>query len=312
MLGEYNKNSPEPDPQAPRSAARSRVHRRTPTSTPRWASSRTSRTCPTSSSTAKTFFDALVSPRVHDHHRRRRRRAEPRASSSSRSTGATGRRGTFTVDIPAGARAQRPDLRARALDRADPALGDGRLPRPVRVPRRKDQAAMDMMLDLAFGQTSDLYKRLVEQEQKVDQLFQFGGPNVDPTLFTVFARVKNPSRRGLRPRRDPAHLRGSPREEARCQARRGCEVEHPVQLRSRARQHGVHRCDAGPLRSFRAVVRHGQPLLRAARHAHARRHPEGRAEVFHRQEPGRDHALAATARRSDHQAAFGADSGRAG
>ena len=57
----------------------------------------------------------------------------------------------------------------------------------------QDQAAMDTMMDLSFGQTSDLYKRLVEQEQKVDQLFQFGGPNVDPTLFTVFARVKNPA-----------------------------------------------------------------------------------------------------------------------
>jgi len=56
----------------------------------------------------------------------------------------------------------------------------------------KDQAAMDLMLDLSFGQTSDLYKRLVEQEQKVDQLGAFGGPNVDPTLFTVYARVKDP------------------------------------------------------------------------------------------------------------------------
>lgn len=55
-----------------------------------------------------------------------------------------------------------------------------------------DQAAFDTMLDLSFGQTSDLYKRLVEQEQKVDQMFYFGGPSVDPTLFTVFARVKDP------------------------------------------------------------------------------------------------------------------------
>ena len=57
----------------------------------------------------------------------------------------------------------------------------------------KDQAAMDVAFDLSFGSTSDLYKRLVEQEQKVDQLFYFGGPNVDPTLFTVFARVKDPT-----------------------------------------------------------------------------------------------------------------------
>ena len=54
-----------------------------------------------------------------------------------------------------------------------------------------DQAAMDVLFDLEFGQTSDLYKRLVEDEQKVDQLFAGGGPNIDPTIFTVFARVKN-------------------------------------------------------------------------------------------------------------------------
>lgn len=54
-----------------------------------------------------------------------------------------------------------------------------------------DSAAVSTMLDLEFGQTSDLYKRLVEQEQKVDQLFYFDGGNVDASLFTVFARVKN-------------------------------------------------------------------------------------------------------------------------
>ena len=56
----------------------------------------------------------------------------------------------------------------------------------------KDQASLDVAFDLAFGQTSDLYKRLVEQEQKVDQLFYFSGQHVDPTLWTVFARVKDP------------------------------------------------------------------------------------------------------------------------
>ncbi len=54
-----------------------------------------------------------------------------------------------------------------------------------------EQAALDVMFDLSFGSTSDLYKRLVEQEQKVDQLFVYGGGNVDPALFTVFARVKD-------------------------------------------------------------------------------------------------------------------------
>jgi zinc protease len=57
----------------------------------------------------------------------------------------------------------------------------------------RETAALDTLLDLEFGETSDLYKRLVEQEQKVDQLFVFSGAHVDPELATVFARVKNPA-----------------------------------------------------------------------------------------------------------------------
>jgi zinc protease len=54
----------------------------------------------------------------------------------------------------------------------------------------KDFAAIDTLLDLSFGPTSDLYKRLVEQEQKVDQLFPFNTANADPYLMTAAARVK--------------------------------------------------------------------------------------------------------------------------
>lgn len=57
----------------------------------------------------------------------------------------------------------------------------------------KENAAIDVLADLQFGQTSDLYKKLVEDEQKVDQLFFFGNGNYDPSLLTVFARVKNPA-----------------------------------------------------------------------------------------------------------------------
>jgi len=51
--------------------------------------------------------------------------------------------------------------------------------------------ALDTALDLEFGQTSDLYKRLVQDEQKVDQLFTFNQAHIDPNLYTVFARVKS-------------------------------------------------------------------------------------------------------------------------
>ncbi|HEY7410579.1 MAG TPA: pitrilysin family protein, partial [Vicinamibacteria bacterium] len=55
----------------------------------------------------------------------------------------------------------------------------------------KEFAAMDLLLDLNFGPTSDLYKKLVETEQKVDQLFTDSNPRVDPGLATVAARVKD-------------------------------------------------------------------------------------------------------------------------
>lgn len=55
----------------------------------------------------------------------------------------------------------------------------------------KDQAALATVLSLAFGRTSPLYKRLVQNEQKVDQLFDMTPNRVDPTLAVIGARVKN-------------------------------------------------------------------------------------------------------------------------
>lgn len=55
----------------------------------------------------------------------------------------------------------------------------------------KDAAALDTLLDLYFGSTSDLYKRLVEQEQKTDSLFPYFPQNADPSLATLGARLKD-------------------------------------------------------------------------------------------------------------------------
>ena len=55
----------------------------------------------------------------------------------------------------------------------------------------KEYAALDLLMDLTFGPTSDLYKRLVEDEQKVDQLFPYFPGNADPGLATAAARVKD-------------------------------------------------------------------------------------------------------------------------
>src|SRR6185369_2011186 len=55
----------------------------------------------------------------------------------------------------------------------------------------KEYAAVDLLMDLTFGPTSDLYKRLVEDTQKVDQLFPYFPGTADPQLATAAARVKD-------------------------------------------------------------------------------------------------------------------------
>ncbi len=52
--------------------------------------------------------------------------------------------------------------------------------------------ALSLASELLFGSRSELYQRLVIREQKVDQLFAFGGSAKDPDLFTIGARVKKP------------------------------------------------------------------------------------------------------------------------
>lgn len=54
-----------------------------------------------------------------------------------------------------------------------------------------DNAAMDMVSDIWFGQTSDIYKKLVVDEQKVDVFSGSNSSNRDPELFTIIARLKD-------------------------------------------------------------------------------------------------------------------------
>jgi zinc protease len=54
----------------------------------------------------------------------------------------------------------------------------------------KDKAALDLLSEIAFGRNSDLYRRLVLEQQKVDQLNVDFGNHPDPELFTAVARIK--------------------------------------------------------------------------------------------------------------------------
>jgi zinc protease len=56
----------------------------------------------------------------------------------------------------------------------------------------KDKMALDFLAQIAFGPNSELYQKLVLKEQKVDGFGPSFGNQVDPELFTVLARVKDP------------------------------------------------------------------------------------------------------------------------
>jgi zinc protease len=53
-----------------------------------------------------------------------------------------------------------------------------------------DTAALDALAELAFSSTSDLYQKLVVQEQKADSISGNSPGEVDPSLFVITARVK--------------------------------------------------------------------------------------------------------------------------
>ncbi|HKQ73784.1 MAG TPA: pitrilysin family protein [Blastocatellia bacterium] len=63
---------------------------------------------------------------------------------------------------------------------------------PAYSDEKKDKAALDLLAAIAFGENSDLYRRLALKEQKVDLLEVSFDNQVDPELFTVFARIKDP------------------------------------------------------------------------------------------------------------------------
>ena len=153
-------------------------------------------------------------------------------------------RGTQGGD-PERAAAHPGPVRARAVGQRHAAARDRRLPGPgVRRERRRTTAADRILSALFFGRTSELYKKLVVAEQKVDELDVDTPTGVDPSLFTVLARVKKPE--------DAVYVRDqilatiARRADlyAVGQAPRRREVVQPLRVRADARQHRANRIRA--------------------------------------------------------------------
>lgn len=55
----------------------------------------------------------------------------------------------------------------------------------------KSSAALQFLGDIGFGSESALYERLVVREQKVTELYAFGGDDKDPSIFNVVAQLND-------------------------------------------------------------------------------------------------------------------------
>src|SRR5690606_1050486 len=61
-------------------------------------------------------------------------------------------------------------------------------------PGNGDRVAAELFAELAFGPTSEAYRRLVIEEQAVEFLEADVGANRDPGLLDIYARIKDPAK----------------------------------------------------------------------------------------------------------------------
>jgi zinc protease len=98
--------------------------------------------------------------------------------------------GTFSVDIPKEPPPTGPKYAHVAWSSPTLPYLSVAFHNPAFSETNNDNAAMDMVATLWFGSTSELFKKLVQREQKVDGIGASNTSNADPELLSISARVK--------------------------------------------------------------------------------------------------------------------------
>jgi zinc protease len=101
------------------------------------------------------------------------------------------KRGNYVADIPSEPKQTEP--RTAHIDWPSPTLPIVAVAfrGPAYSDVDKDKMALDLLAQVAFGENSDLYQKLLLQEQKVDILGPDFSNQMDPELFVVLARIKD-------------------------------------------------------------------------------------------------------------------------
>jgi zinc protease len=103
------------------------------------------------------------------------------------------KRGSYHADIPP--EPPQTEMRAAHVDWPSPTLPILMMAYkgPAYSDSEKSLVVLDVLESLAFSNNSELYRKLVLKEQKVDAMRAGAADHVDPELFQIMARVKNPA-----------------------------------------------------------------------------------------------------------------------
>ncbi|HSD69564.1 MAG TPA: pitrilysin family protein, partial [Woeseiaceae bacterium] len=103
-------------------------------------------------------------------------------------------RGDFTVEIPAEGPPSGPIYEHYQWEGpTQPYIFIG-FRGPAYQPTAKDMPAMDLLASIYFSDSSDLYRKLVLEDQSVDQLSTYFPDRIDPNLLLIYARLTDESR----------------------------------------------------------------------------------------------------------------------
>ena len=147
-------------------------------------------------------------------------------------------------------------------------------------PANRDYVAARLLGELAFGPQSELYKKLVLREQKVEMLHCDIPMNRDPSLFEIMAMVKRPE--DVDSVRDEIYrtleeFKTTPVD--RREARRP-ETPRPLRLRDGSRLAGERRRPSRAVRGRDRRHRGDRSVVRRFRNGHAGRdHARGRRSI---------------------------------
>ena len=102
-------------------------------------------------------------------------------------------RGEYTIDIPQDAPRAGPKYEHLQWDSPTQPWLVISYRGPAYAPTEKDMPALDLMSSIYLSDSSDLYRKLVIEDQSVDQLFDYFPDRLDPGLLMIAARMTDAS-----------------------------------------------------------------------------------------------------------------------